>query len=368
MRVLEITRHRQMQFWTLNLFGWLGYSFFVLLSALLWDKDPALQLPYTALAGLSGLLVSMAQREIFQRIWDYPPAKRGLISLLIVGATTSVWSLIKMYVFIWMYPGEMEIRSVPAEFIGWFTYSFFILLSWAALYYGIKFYQLTQVQKDKLLKITAMAHQAQLKMLRYQLNPHFLFNTLNAISTLILDNRKDVANNMVTHLSRFLRYSLDSDPMQKITLEQEVDALILYLDIEKIRFDDRLTLEFCVEKKAAQALIPSLLLQPLVENSIKYAVARSESGGTIRLEAKVLGDELLLILSDNGPGISFEGSQWPKLKGVGINNTCERLQELYGSSQSCHFSAAEPHGLKVTIRLPYQTHMQNTSVQGYPTA
>lgn len=128
-----------------------------------------------------------------------------------------------------------------------------------------------------------MAHQAQLKMLRYQRNPHFLFNTLNAISTLILDNKKHIANNMVTHLSRFLRYSLDNDPMQKITLEQEVDALNLYLNIEKIRFDDRLTLEFLVEEEAAQALIPSMLLQPLVENSIKYAVARSESGGTIRL-------------------------------------------------------------------------------------
>lgn len=117
MRLLEFTQQHQMQFWTLNLFGWLGYSFFVFIAALLWNEDPASQLPYTALAGLSGLLMSMAQREAFQRIWDNSPLKRALASLLVVGATTSVWALIKMYVFIWMYPGEMEIKSVPAEFI-----------------------------------------------------------------------------------------------------------------------------------------------------------------------------------------------------------------------------------------------------------
>lgn len=242
----------------------------------------------------------------------------------------------------------------PSKYITWFKYSFFILCGWLILYLGVKYYQLAQQQKAKLLKARAVAYQAQLKMLRYQLNPHFLFNTLNAISTLILDDEKIIANKMVARLSGFLRYSLDNDPMQKITLAQEVEALKLYLDIEKTRFDERLNLEFIIENKAQLALIPSMLLQPLVENSIKYAIALSETGGTIRLEAKVFANELLLILSDNGPGIVFDGTQLPKFNGVGINNTTERLQEIYGERQSCQFSTAEPHGLKTTIRMPFE--------------
>jgi len=130
--------------------------------------------------------------------------------------------------------------------------------------------------------------------LRYQLNPHFLFNTLNAISTLILEQQTELANRMVTRLSSFLRYSLDNDPMQKITLNQELAALKLYLDIEKVRFEDHLSLELDIGDEASQALIPSLLLQPLVENAIKYGIARSEEGGHLRIAAKVFAGDLLL--------------------------------------------------------------------------
>ena len=113
-------------------------------------------------------------------------------------------------------------------------------------------------------------------MLRYQLNPHFLFNTLNAISTLILDNRNTTANSAVTGLSEFLRYTLDQDPMKKVTIAQEVDALNLYLDIEKMRFGDRLVVEFAIDDAATSMLMPSLVLQPLIENAIKYAVSPRE--------------------------------------------------------------------------------------------
>jgi LytS/YehU family sensor histidine kinase len=199
-----------------------------------------------------------------------------------------------------------------------------------------------------------MAHQTQLKMLRYQLNPHFLFNTLNAISTLIMEHRADTANRMVTELSRFLRYSLDNDPMQKVSLAQEVDAMKLYLDIEKVRFEERLEIFFELDEAARKARIPSLLLQPLVENSIKYAVARSESGGSIRLMARVFADELLIELSDDGPGVPNLEQVLASAQGVGLNNTRERLRVLYGDNHSCKFTNLEPHGLRVSIRIPYE--------------
>ncbi len=128
-------------------------------------------------------------------------------------------------------------------------------------------------------------------MLRYQLNPHFLFNTLNAISTLVLDGQNRIANLAVSRLSEFLRYTLDQDPMKKVTLRQELDALNLYLGIEKLRFGDRLKLEFDVDERSETALVPSLLLQPLVENSMKYAIAPREQGGSVTVIAGIEGGE-----------------------------------------------------------------------------
>jgi LytS/YehU family sensor histidine kinase len=150
------------------------------------------------------------------------------------------------------------------------------MLMWSGFYFGIKYYQMPQRETEKVLRVTAMAHEAQLKMLRYQLNPHLLFNTLNAISTLILERNTDNANQMVTRLSRFLRYSLDNDPMQRVSLDQELAALQLYLDIEQVRFDERLKVETSVEQLARRALIPSLL-QSRLEEAVRRARSMAEA-------------------------------------------------------------------------------------------
>jgi two-component system LytT family sensor kinase len=223
------------------------------------------------------------------------------------------------------------------------------------MYFGIKYYRVFQEVSESALKSAAMAHEAQLKMLRYQLNPHFLFNTLNAISTLILERDTDLANRMVTRLSRFLRFSLDNDPLQKITLEEELEAIGLYLGIEKVRFEDRLKLELDIEPEARNALIPSLLLQPLVENAIKYGIARAEEGGTLRIAARVFGDELLIELSDDGPGCALVDGAIPGTEGVGLRNTRERLEELYGARHGFRLGHTEPHGLTINIRIPRET-------------
>jgi LytS/YehU family sensor histidine kinase len=200
-----------------------------------------------------------------------------------------------------------------------------------------------------------MAHEAQLRMLRYQLNPHFLFNTLNAISTLILSGDNKIANEMLSKLSNFLRYSLDKDPMGKVDIDHEINTMKLYLEIEKVRFDERLQLEFNVEDEVKTALVPSLLLQPLVENSIKYAVANSEEGGKITISARAVAGNLLLEVSDNGPGIEFISGQMPVFNGVGIVNTKERLEAIYGPRHSIKFNQALPSGLMIEIRIPFET-------------
>jgi LytS/YehU family sensor histidine kinase len=239
------------------------------------------------------------------------------------------------------------------DYVGGVMGSFYIMLCWSGLYVGIKYYQQLQEQTEQTLKAVAAAHQAQLKMLRYQLNPHFLFNTLNAISTLILDGANRTANEAVTRLSDFLRYTLDNDPMSRVTLGSEMDALDLYLEIEKVRFGDRLIIEREIDAKAEIALVPSLILQPLIENAIKYAISPSEEGGTLRISARVQGGMLVLQLSDTGPGLG-NGNNGQKSSGVGLKNTRERLQQLYGDAQAFTLAPNEPTGLVVTINIPYE--------------
>ena len=165
----------------------------------------------------------------------------------------------------------------------------FLLGSWGGFYFGVNYYLNLRNEMENAVISARLADQAQLKMLRYQLNPHFLFNTLNAISTLVLEKDSKHANAMLTQLSAFLRYSLDSDPLQKTSLAEEVRALKLYLEIEKTRFGDRLKVDFQIDEDLLDARVPSLILQPAIENAIKYAIAQMESGGVITIIGKRKG-------------------------------------------------------------------------------
>jgi sensor histidine kinase YesM len=209
-------------------------------------------------------------------------------------------------------------------------------------------------QNDHLLYLEAQATSAQLAMLRHQLNPHFLFNTLNSISTLVLLKQTEPANAMLSRLSSFLRYTLINEPTGRVTVAQEVETLKLYLDIELMRFEERLRTEFRIDEDARNALMPSLLLQPLVENAIKYAVSPLEDGAQITIGAQVVGSMLRVTVSDSGPGlpagtdpstlfgvnpdstdspdpIPLPGA--PVSTGVGLPNIRDRLAQAYGSNQ-----------------------------------
>jgi two-component system LytT family sensor kinase len=210
-----------------------------------------------------------------------------------------------------------------------------------------------QEERRRSIRAESMAHQAQLRMLRYQLNPHFLFNTLNAISTLILEKETNAASQMVSKLSGFLRYSLDKDTMQEVDLTHEINTMKLYLDIEQVRFDDRLKVKININDDVKDALVPSLLLQPLVENSIKHAISNRFDGGAITINASKFTGDLLIEVSDNGPGIEIALGQEPVFSGVGLQNTKERLKELYGDNYSLKFLPVLPHGLNVSIRIPF---------------
>ena len=178
-----------------------------------------------------------------------------------------------------------------------------MLAGWSALYFGINFYILVEEQIDQMRDLEVQASSAQLAMLRYQLNPHFLFNTLNSISTLVLLKQTERANAMLSRLSSFLRYTLANEPTAHVTVAQEVETLKLYLEIEKMRFEERLRPKFDIDPAAERARLPSLLLQPLVENAIKYAVTPQEEGADICVEVRLAGERVQITVSDTGPGL-----------------------------------------------------------------
>jgi two-component system LytT family sensor kinase len=340
-------------FWILQAAGWSAYFVLTFGFALAHGK-PADYWTVNLTTAIAGFVATLGLRWVLRALTRHPPlvflAGALLPILLAAGAITAayVWALLS-----WC-PDACR----PASAMGYVAYGgsfLWIVIAWAGLYWGIKNHQRLQQQTQTALQANAMAHEAQLKMLRYQLNPHFLFNTLNAISTLILDHDTGTANRMLASLSAFLRHSLDADPMQRVSLRQELEAINLYLGIEKLRFAERLQLSVDIEPQAYAAAVPSLLLQPLVENAIKYAVARRVEGGAIGIAARVVDGQLEIVLGDDGPGFPAPGADGlPEGRGVGLRNARERLRVLFGPRQSFVLRNRQPRGAEVVLRLPFE--------------
>lgn len=353
MKVDRLVRDRGRLFWFLNFAGWAGYTLAAWMGALAHEKPESYFAVISAVA-VAGLIISIVLRLIYRQLWGRSPLTLAIGMLVACYVFSFGWQWLHNILY-WDWVKNAWRPEHLMDFVSGILGSFYILMCWSGLYFGIKYYLQLQEQTEQTLKATSAAHQAQLKMLRYQLNPHFLFNTLNAISTLILDGANETANKAVSRLSDFLRYTLDNDPMSRVTLGSELSAIDLYLEIEKVRFGDRLVIEKAIEAKAQDALVPSLILQPLIENAIKYAITPSEEGGTLRISARVQHRTLVLQISDSGPGLG-NGNNGQKSSGVGLKNTRERLQQLYGDSQAFTLAPNEPNGLRITINIPYEVN------------
>ena len=367
MKLKNIIKDRPNLFWAFHLGGWALWGIVgkYLYTAMILEEVAPSYATYVAVITVIGMLISLLLRYLYRFLWD---RALWIQAIGLIGGSSLagyLWLKARGYLYYGWIEKAYDMSSwkeklgdaaeiyEKVSFVESNTGSITIMLAWSVLYFAIKSYRVFQDVRESALTSAAQAHEAQLKMLRYQLNPHFLFNTLNAISTLILEQNTELANRMVTKLSSFLRYSLDNDPMQRITLAQELEALQLYLDIEKVRFEERLSLNLDIDDEAKTALIPSLLLQPLIENAIKYGIARAEGGGNLAISAKVFAGDLLIELSDDGPGCELINGQVPESSGVGLSNTRERLATIYGNEHSIKLSNTDPHGLTICIRIPF---------------
>ena len=343
-------------FWLLQGGGWGAYLLLRALGGLANSMGLPFVLP-TLIVTATGFSLTLLMAAAYRRIIRMKPVFVWTLTLLIVGAASALFSVLEVWAHSTFYEPGWQPQGV--EFFGAILLDLAVLGAWTGLYYGINYYLLLADQSRRMTTVAAQANSAQLEMLRYQLNPHFLFNTLNSISTLVLLKDTARANAMLSRLSSFLRYSLVGGLEGMATVAQEAEALKLYLDIERTRFEDRLRTRFDIAANAMDARIPSLLLQPLVENAVKYAVTPQEEGADIHIDARLMGERLVITIADTGPGLSTrcppgEVPLSTQGTGVGLANIRERLVQAYGENQRFELEDNEPHGLIVLIDIPYQ--------------
>ena len=216
---------------------------------------------------------------------------------------------------------------------------------------GWQYYKAYRERERQAAVLSTELVQARLQALRMQINPHFLFNTLNTISALIREN-PDAADRMIVRLSELLRRTLDRGDVQEVPLREELDFLRGYLEIEQMRFPDRLTVTFDIEPKANELLVPHLILQPLVENALRHGIMPREEAGRIEISARVAeGQHLELKVRDNGNGLS-PANGTPDREGIGLKNVRSRLTQLYGGAQEFELGNATGGGVEARIRIP----------------
>jgi sensor histidine kinase YesM len=349
-------------FWNLQLAGW-GAAFLLRAVSSLANKQELAVLALILVTTITGFSISLILSVIYrQLIRQQPLVTWGLTAVVLIVAVV-VHASIDAWVQ-GVYTGGGR-DSFAQRLIGLLYLPMTLLGGWSALYYAINFFLTVEQQADRLERLEAQATAAQLAMLRYQLNPHFLFNTLNSISTLVLLKQTEPANAMLTRLSGFLRHTLIAEPGSQVTLAQEVETLQLYLDIERMRFEERLRTHFEIEDAALAAQLPAMLLQPLVENAIKYAVSPQEEGARISLTARVIGDRLRLTVEDTGPGIEdvqrfMAGDPSgtpvpgrPVSTGVGLANIRNRLAQAYGDTHLFETRSEAGGGFTVLIEIPF---------------
>lgn len=234
-------------------------------------------------------------------------------------------------------------------------FHFDMLTYWAiiGLSHAFDYYRKYREREIRTSQLETRLARAQLDALKMQLHPHFLFNTLNTISVLMQED-VTVANRLLLRLSDLLRMALNTTDAHEVPLRQEMEFLRSYLEIEQTRFQDRLTVHLDIDAEANDAQVPNLLLQPLVENAIRYAVAPRATNSTIEISAARLNGQIKLQVRDDGPGIS-EAQKTIALPGIGLRNTRSRLEKLYGREHRFDLSTPAGGGLQVTIMIPFHT-------------
>lgn len=343
-------------FWILQCGGWLAFG----VAMFAWGLDyfnPRDAFVNKALLVITGFAVTLILRSLYRRARarSRTPLASALLIFSLSFTGAAIWReiqnlLFQVYASVAM-SGNVAVRLVAIP-LGTLLYDGFVLFAWSLLYYGVNDWVELERQRERATKAEAMAHAARLRALQSQLEPHFLFNTLNAISTLVVEGQNSAAAHMIARLSDFLRLSLDTTETPEISVAEELEFVRRYLEIEQVRFGDRLRVAIEAPADAMQGLVPALVLQPLVENAVKHGVLPREQGGSVTVTIAKNNGALQICVTDDGPGL-------PKgavvARAVGLSNTAARLAELYGDKSSFSLDPSPNGGVTAMMEIPFRT-------------
>jgi hypothetical protein len=336
-------------FWTIQLAGWVVY-FVVIYITFLSIAQPGnfLNLFYLkTFRALTGFfLTSGLLRPLYRRFGNRLSIGWLVFLVLICAAVFGyAWTGIEFY-YAYLTNPVLNLDNYLARSPRIALDYAMTLTAWSALYLGVKNWWAWQKERENALQSSALANRAQLEMLRYQLNPHFLFNALNSIRASV-DEDSTRAKRMITQLSEFLRYSLLHESAKKIPLRDELEAVRNYLAIEKIRFEDKLAVEYEIEKAAEDFKVPCFLLNPLVENAIKHGLQTSPKPLKIKISARMKANKLLLEISNTG---NLQNGSNENGNGIGLKNVRERLDKLF--AENGKFDLSQENGfVKARIEI-----------------
>jgi two-component system LytT family sensor kinase len=342
-------------FWGLQLLGWAAFAGVTFVDLIpRYNHIPLVA--YDAVFVIGVFLASFVMRLVCRRAW-----RRGLPwprAMLHVGIFAALLGAPCGLVAEWTNRallGGFQEFGIFVNAWGGIVYAACVLTGWSMCYLGIKHYQALQTERQQRAEAEALAREAQLQALRYQLNPHFLFNTLNTISTLVAEGDAPGAKRMLSHLAQFLRVTLDVVETDQIPLSQELLNAEEYLAIEKARLGERLQITWNIAPGTEDAMVPVLLLQPLAENAIRHGIAPRPEGGILHISADRAGSRLRCRISDDGVGFRSPSSiESRPRRGLGLANTIKRLRVLYGEDHCVAVRWPDDGGCSVEIELPYR--------------
>jgi two-component system, LytTR family, sensor kinase len=342
------TSMRFPSFWRLQAVGWVSFYLLGLAGSVpeilrrpvaMRDHAVSLFFMFLASCGLRPVV-----RALLRRAASWPAfASRAAVWCMVWGALAAVAARVV----------ESGLHGLEwAPLVGSSVQFAFVLFLWCSLYLSVKQWQRLAAERERLLRAETAARDARLSALRYQLNPHFLFNSLNAVSTLVLDGNAPAATQMLAQIGELLRSSLDADVLPEVELAQEMAFTEQYLAIEQTRLGERLQVDLSIPADTLDALVPSMLLQPLVENAVRHGVAPLVEGGRIAIESRLRDSRLRIVIRNSGRRAAVEQ---PNGSGIGLSNTAERLQTLYGADHSMALEWPPAGGCTVTVELPFRT-------------
>jgi hypothetical protein len=349
-------------FWQLQCVGWLGLYLIAVLASAPLHEGTWLYIYWAAFTVL-GFLASLILRARYRHLlrhncsWQRFLATVAGLSYLLSFPCLAATLLIVRY-----FRGESAqpfhwgkfLTNTLADSLG----GFIILVAWSGIYFGIKQWQTSSDKEERMLRLESMAREAELRALRYQVTPHFLFNTLNGISTLVGEGETQAAREMIALLGDFLRTTLETSSNGDVTLRHEVRHMEQYLAIEQVRLGDRLKLSISLDPVIADALVPNLLLQPVIENAIRHGIAHCTEPGLLAITAKLDKEERVVISISNAMEL-YRNPQVPERRmrnGMGLENTRNRLHARFDSSAAMEIHHDDPQVWQVTLRFPYEVN------------